>query len=64
VNFVWNLQALLRRGRLPLSAKLKSDYTVACSDSPEFEDSGASAAWSNIFARNKLISRYHEVATG
>jgi hypothetical protein len=64
MNFVWNLETLLRRGRLPLSAELKSDYTVAFSNSPEFEDSRAATAWSHIFAKNKLISRWHELATG
>jgi hypothetical protein len=41
MNFVWNLETLLRRGRLALPAELKSDYAVAFTDGPEFEDSGA-----------------------
>lgn len=63
MNFVWNLETLLRRRRLPLPAELKSDYTVPFTDGPEFEDSGAATAWSHILAKKKLISRWHEVAT-
>ena len=64
MDLVWNLEALLRWGRLPLAAELKSDYTVAFSDGPEFEDSGAATARGSIFCRNKLIPGRHEVATG